>query len=348
MVKSDFFYKLPKHLIAQKPLLERTASRLMYLDGEDGKIVDLPFVDLHALVNPGDLLVFNNTEVISARLFGRKETGGKVEVLIERIVSEKCVLAQIKANRSLKVGSRVYIDGDHLCCVTGREENLFVLEFEGEQHVRTILQQVGHIPLPPYIKRSDDHVDVDRYQTVYAEKPGAVAAPTAGLHFDLNTIEKLGQKGVNTTFITLHVGSGTFAPLRTENLDDHIMHPEVYEVPEHVVDQITSTRRQGGRVIAVGTTVVRALESASFGGKIRPFRGDTSLFIKPGYRFLCVDAMVTNFHLPESTLLILVCAFAGLERVMQGYDHAIKNQYRFFSYGDAMFVTKCPSQDQGF
>ncbi len=339
MLKSDFSYELPKHLIAQEPLTERTASRLMHLRRGDGNIQHLQFADLTDLVNAGDLLVFNDTKVIPARLFGRKETGGKIEVLVERLVSDKCVLAQIKASKSPKIGAMIYIGNEYSCTVTGRQEDLFVLEFQGDCNVLQMLQHIGHIPLPPYITRQDHDNDRDRYQTVYAEKPGAVAAPTAGLHFDSGLIDKLRSKGVRTASLTLHVGSGTFTPLRCENIGHHVMHPEVYEVNETVIEAIGLTRRSGGRVISVGTTVLRALESASTTGEIKPTRGETRLFIKPGYRFLCVDALLTNFHLPGSTLLILVCAFAGYRRTMEAYLHAVENNYRFFSYGDAMFIT---------
>ena len=347
MQKSDFFYKLPKHLIAQEPLAQRTGSRLMHLCRNDGNIQHLQFVDLSDLVNVGDLLVFNDTKVIPARLFGRKETGGKIEALVERLLSDKCVLAQIKASKSPKIGARIYIGNEYSCIVTARKEDLFVLEFQGDCNVLNILQHIGHTPLPPYITRPDHDNDSDRYQTVYAKKPGAVAAPTAGLHFDSKLIDELRSKGVLTVSLTLHVGSGTFTPLRSENIEHHVMHPEFYEVNETVIEAIRLTRRTGGRVISVGTTVLRALESASINGEIRPTRGETCLFIKPGYRFLCVDALLTNFHLPGSTLLILVCAFAGYRQTMEAYRQAVENEYRFFSYGDAMFITNSERQQSG-
>ena len=339
MLKSDFFYELPKHLIAQEPLTQRTASRLMHLCRGDGHIQHLQFADLSDLVHAGDLLVFNDTKVIPARLFGRKETGGKIEILVERLLSDKCILAQIKASKSPKIGARINIGNEYSCTVKARKEDLFVLEVEGNSDVINMLQHIGRIPLPPYIKRVDHDIDRDRYQTVYADKPGAVAAPTAGLHFDSKLIDELRLKGVLTASLTLHVGSGTFTPLRGENIKDHVMHAEVYEVNEDVIEAIRLTRRLGGRVISVGTTVLRALESASIKGEIRPTRGETRLFIKPGYQFLCVDALLTNFHLPGSTLLILVCAFAGYRRTMEAYCQAVENEYRFFSYGDAMLIT---------
>ena len=347
MLKSDFFYELPKHLIAQEPLTHRTASRLMHLRRGDGNIQHLQFADLSDLVNAGDLLVFNDTKVIPARLFGTKETGGEIEALVERLLSDTCVLAQIKASKSPKIGARIYIGNEYSCTVTAQKEDLFILEFKVGCNVLNMLQHIGHIPLPPYITRPDHDIDRDRYQTVYAEKPGAVAAPTAGLHFDLKLIDELHSKGVLTASLTLHVGSGTFTPLRSENIEHHVMHPEVYEVNETVIEAISLTRRSGGRVISVGTTVLRALESASIKGDIRPTRGETRLFIKPGYRFLCVDALLTNFHLPGSTLLILVCAFAGYRQTMEAYRQAVEYEYRFFSYGDAMFITNRERQQNG-
>ena len=339
MLKSDFFYGLPKHLIAQEPLTQRTASRLMHFCRSDGNIEHLQFADLSDLVNAGDLLVFNDTKVIPARLFGRKETGGKIEALVERVLNDKCVLAHIKASKTPKPGAKIQIENGYSCTVKARKEDLFVLEFQDDCNVMNMLQHIGHIPLPPYITRLDHDKDRDRYQTVFADKPGAVAAPTAGLHFDSKLIDKLRSKGVHTAYLTLHVGSGTFTPLRSRKIEHHVMHPECYEVNESVIEAIKLTRRSGGRVISVGTTVLRALESASISGEIKLTKGETRLFITPGYKFSCVDALLTNFHLPESTLLILVCAFAGYQQTMESYYQAVKNEYRFFSYGDAMFIT---------
>ncbi len=344
MLKSDFFYELPKHLIAQEPLAERTASRLMHLNRTDGNIGHFQFVDLYDLVNAGDVMVFNDTEVIPARLFGRKVTGGQIEILIERLLDDKNVLAHVKASKSPKIGSQIQLGNTYSCIVRDRRKDLYVLEFQGECNVLKMLQRIGHIPIPPYINRLDEGWDRERYQTVYAQKPGAVAAPTAGLHFDSKLIDKLRSKGVNIVSLTLHVGSGTFSPLRVENIEQHIMHQEFYEVNETVIEAIRLTRNNGGRVISVGTTVLRALESATSNGEIRPTKGETRLFIKPGYQFSCVDALLTNFHLPGSTLLILVCAFAGYQQSMEAYSKAIEKEYRFFSYGDAMLITGEPPQ----
>jgi S-adenosylmethionine:tRNA ribosyltransferase-isomerase len=340
MLKRDFFYHLPQRLIAQRPLPQRTASRLLCLDGERGTIVDRMFSDLLDQLQEGDLLVFNDTRVIPARLFGRKATGGKVEVLVERVLDEHGFLAHIRASKSPKPGSRIVFGGSYGCRVTERANDLFVLELDSEVSVDELLQELGHIPLPPYIDRSDDAADLERYQTVYAKRPGAVAAPTAGLHFDADMMAAIRSKGVETAFVTLHVGSGTFQPIRVDDLRDHTMHSESFEVDQAVVEQIGRVQAAGGRVLAVGTTAVRALESAARNGRLTAYRGETDLFIMPGFHFSCVDALVTNFHLPESTLLALVCAFAGYDHVMAAYRHAVEQEYRFFSYGDAMFVTR--------
>ena len=339
MKKSDFNYHLPEHLIAQKPLDDRVASRLLCMDKSTGVLTDKMFVDFVDLINENDLVVLNDTKVIPARLYGKKQTGGKVEILIERVRDEHHAVAHIRASKSPKAGAIIELDNDFECEVTGREEDLFCLEFKGEKTILGLLDQIGHIPLPPYITREDDAEDYTRYQTVFAKQAGAVAAPTAGLHFDQATIDKLEQKGVAKTFVTLHVGSGTFQPVRVDNLADHIMHKEYYSVSQKTVDAILQTKEQGGRIIAIGTTAVRALESASTTGHIQTGFGDTDLFITPGYSFKSVDAMLTNFHLPESTLLMLISAFAGYDHVMQAYQHAIKQSYRFFSYGDAMFLS---------
>ncbi|MES9838508.1 MAG: tRNA preQ1(34) S-adenosylmethionine ribosyltransferase-isomerase QueA [Candidatus Thiodiazotropha sp.] len=339
MQLSDFDYNLPEELIAQFPHEERSGSRLLGLLQGEMEPRDLMFTDLPALLNPGDLLVLNNTRVMRARLYGNKLSGGKVEVLIERIQRPDLALAHLRASKSPKPGTRIELgDGNRLVEVAGREGDLYILRsLAGDFH--GLMNEHGHMPLPPYIAREDSAVDMDRYQTVYAERPGAVAAPTAGLHFDQAMLQKLEEMGVKRTTVTLHVGAGTFQPVRVGNLDEHVMHREYIEVDETVCRQINQTREQGGRVVAVGTTCVRSLEAVSSGGSIEPYRGDTRLFIKPGYRFRSVDAMITNFHLPQSTLLMLVAAFAGYDRIMQAYQHAIAERYRFFSYGDAMFLT---------
>ena len=341
MNKSDFFYDLPQPLIAQAPLPERSASRLLSLSGESGEIRDLMFTDLPNLLKPGDLLVFNDTKVIPARLFGQKATGGKVELLIERIMDKRHALAHIRASKSPMPGSELLMDGMHRLLVIGKEDDLYRVE-SLERDIADILAEVGHIPLPPYIERADGEEDRDRYQTVFARQPGAVAAPTAGLHFDETMLAQLEAMGIETVYVTLHVGSGTFQPLRVENLDDHIMHEEFCEIDEMAVNKIQTVRNRGGRVVAVGTTAVRTLETAAISGQLKAFKGETRLFIKPGFQFNCVDAMLTNFHLPESTLLTLVCSFAGYSQTMEAYAHAVKQEYRFFSYGDAMFVTQKP------
>lgn len=337
MLKNDLYYDLPQRLIAQQPLPERIASRLLHLDGASDALQDLAFADLPNLLRAGDLLVFNDTRVIPARLFGHKDSGGRVEVLVERIVSAQQVLAHVRASKSPKPGTRLHLDGDSVCLMRERRGDLFLLEFS--EPVENTLERAGHMPLPPYIVRPDNADDLERYQTVYARHKGAVAAPTAGLHFDEDFLRRLHQAGIASAFITLHVGSGTFQPLRAENLEDHRMHAEHCEVPPVTVDWVRQTRATGGRVVAVGTTVVRSLESAAASGELLPYSGDTDIFITPGYRFRCVDALVTNFHLPESTLLALVCAFASHDKAMHAYRHAVAQEYRFFSYGDAMFIT---------
>jgi len=339
MKKSDFFYDLPQRLIAQTPLPERSASRMLKLEGETGLVEDLLFADLPTLLKPGDLLVFNDTRVIPARLHGHKATGGKIEILIERMTDKRHALAHIRASKSPPPGTELLVDGNHRLLVTGREDDLFKVE-SPDLDIADILTAVGHIPLPPYIERADGMEDRERYQTVYARNAGAVAAPTAGLHFDEAMLARLEAMGVEKVYLTLHVGSGTFQPLRVENLDDHRMHAEFCEVDGLAVEKIHAARANGGRVVAVGTTVVRTLESASLSGELQPYRGETRLFIRPGFRFQCVDAMLTNFHLPESTLLILVCSFAGYAQTMAAYRHAVKQGYRFFSYGDVMSVTR--------
>lgn len=339
MNKSDFNYTLPEHLIAQVPLAQRNASRLLCLQKSTGALQDKQFLDIIDLVQANDILVFNNTKVIPARLFGHKATGGHVEILVERIINEHQALVHMRASKAAKTGTEIQLAAGFRCTVLGREEDLFLIELQTTVGILEVLQQIGHIPLPPYITRADDASDINRYQTVFAEAEGAVAAPTAGLHFDQDLIAQLAAKGVAMTFVTLHVGSGTFRPVRVENLAEHVMHKEWYSVSQDSVAAIQQARAQGGRVIAVGTTAVRALESASQSGSLVAGQGETNLFILPGYQFKAVDALITNFHLPESTLLMLVSAFAGYAQIMHAYQHAIAESYRFFSYGDAMFLS---------
>ncbi len=322
----------------QQPLAERTASRLLVMNRDTGELHDKHFNDLLDLIEPEDLLVFNDTRVIPARLFGTKLTGGKIEILIERILDEKHALAHVRASKSPKAGAKIQLDKDYFCEVEGRDGDLFKLYFENEKSLLKILAEIGHIPLPPYIERADNEDDLTRYQTVFGKQLGAVAAPTAGLHFDEIMLEKIRAKGAQIAFVTLHVGSGTFQPVRVENLSEHVMHKEYFSVPQDTVNAVQATKKRGGRIIAIGTTAVRALESASRSGTLQAGFGDTDLFILPSYEFKSVDAMLTNFHLPESTLLMLVAAFSRYEFVMSAYQHAIAQQYRFFSYGDAMWI----------
>jgi S-adenosylmethionine:tRNA ribosyltransferase-isomerase len=337
---SDFHYDLPSELIAQRPLPRRTGSRLLCLDGSDGSIADRCFRDLGHLLLPGDLLVLNDTRVIPARLYGRKESGGRVEVLVERVLEDNRALVHIRSSKTPRSGASLFLDGGPVVRVEGRDGALFVLAFPACSPVAEVLERCGHVPLPPYITREDSADDLQRYQTVYAARPGAVAAPTAGLHFDAAMLKRLGESGVRTTHITLHVGAGTFRPVRVLSIEDHQMHAERVEVGAELCAQVEAARGRGGRIVAVGTTVTRALETAALGGKLQPFAGDTRLFIHPGFDFRVVDALVTNFHLPESTLLMLVCAFAGYQDVMRAYRHAVAERYRFFSYGDAMFLRR--------
>jgi len=339
MQRSDFRFQLPPELIAQRPLPERAGSRLLVLDGPTGVSSDRLFRDLPRLLAPGDLLVFNDTRVLPARLHAHKETGGRVEVLVERVLGARSAVAHLRASRTPRPDTALVLPGGERLRVTGREEGLFVLASEGVD-VAELLDRHGHMPLPPYIERADDAADRERYQTVYGRRAGAVAAPTAGLHFDGAMLARLKAMGVSFALVTLHVGAGTFQPVREEDLDKHRMHAEWLEVSAEVCEQVAATRARGGRVIAVGTTSVRSLETAAASGEPAPYRGDSRLFIRPGYRFRVVDALLTNFHLPESTLLMLVCAFAGYESVMAAYRHAVAARYRFFSYGDAMFLTR--------
>ncbi len=344
MRRSDFHYHLPEDRIARRPPAERTGARLLVLD-EAGAVADRRFVDLPGLLAPGDLLVLNDTRVIPARIEARKPTGGRVELLLERIVDERPgearLLVHLRASHPPKAGGRVELPEGVEGEVEGRDGRLFRLRLHGlATPLLDYLERVGHTPLPPYIRRPDDAGDRDRYQTVFARRPGAVAAPTAGLHFDEAMLERLRVHGVETARVTLHVGAGTFTPVESEDLTAHRMHAERVEVSPETVAAVAAARERGGRVVAVGTTVVRALESAAASGELSAYTGETTLFITPGYRFRVVDALLTNFHLPESTLLMLVCAFGGYEPVMAAYRHAVAGQYRFFSYGDAMFLCR--------
>jgi len=342
MLRSDFQYELPDELIARHPAARRSDSRLLHLDGRTGTIADRQFADLPGLLRSGDLLVFNDTRVVPARLRGRKDTGGRVEILLERVLGSPRVLVQLRSSKAPAPGSRLHLPGESTATVVGRQDGFWLLEFDREP--AAIFEQHGEMPLPPYMKRAAEEADRERYQTVYARAPGAVAAPTAGLHFDEATLEACRRAGAESARVTLHVGAGTFQPVRADDLRDHRMHAELVEVPPETCDAVAACRSRGGRVIAIGTTAVRALESAAQAqGRLVPFAGDTRLFITPGDRFLVVDALLTNFHLPESTLLMLVCAFAGREHVLRAYRHAVAGQYRFFSYGDAMFVEPDPA-----
>jgi len=337
MRKDQFTYELPEELIAQQPLAERKASRLLCLDRSSGAVAHRQFTELPGLLQPGDLLVFNDTRVIPARLFGRKRSGGRVEILLERLLPGDRCLAQLRVSKKPAPGSELILDGGAVLEVLGREGSFFELALRDGRLV-DVLEQEGHMPLPPYIDREDEALDRERYQTVYASQPGAVAAPTAGLHFDEALLEALAARGIEKAFVTLHVGAGTFQPVREDNIEDHEMHAEYLEVSQGVCDAVADTRARGGRVVAVGTTCVRSLETAAAGGALRPFAGDSRLFIYPGYEFRVIDALVTNFHLPESTLLMLVSALAGREAVLAAYEAAVRERYRFFSYGDAMLI----------
>ncbi|EOI3556093.1 tRNA preQ1(34) S-adenosylmethionine ribosyltransferase-isomerase QueA [Cronobacter dublinensis] len=344
---TDFSFELPESLIAHYPQAQRSACRLLSLDGPTGDLTHGTFTDLLDKLNPGDLLVFNNTRVIPARLFGRKASGGKIEVLVERMLDDHRVLAHIRASKAPKPGAELLLGDDESvnATMTARHEALFEVQFNDERPMLDILNSIGHMPLPPYIERPDEASDRELYQTVYSEKPGAVAAPTAGLHFDEPLLARLREKGVEMAFVTLHVGAGTFQPVRVESIEDHVMHSEYAEVPQDVVDAVLAAKARGNKVVAVGTTSVRSLESAAQAATdapIAPFFGDTQIFIYPGYQYQVIDALVTNFHLPESTLIMLVSAFAGYQHTMNAYREAVKAEYRFFSYGDAMYITYNP------
>ena len=338
MKTSDFSYDLPEELIAQYPSENRDSSRLLCLEAE-GKITDSSFKKIADYLNPGDLIVLNDTRVIPARLFARKETGGKVEIMLERIKDDKTLLVQLRASKSPKPGSKLLLDDETSFGVMGRSGDMYLLCFDGDEQLIDVINRCGHMPLPPYIDRSDETEDQERYQTVFSEKSGAVAAPTAGLHFTQEILGELKDKGIDNAKLTLHVGAGTFQPIRVDDVTQHKMHSEYARVPAEVVKKIHETKNNGGRILAVGTTVVRSLETAAKGGVLTSFEGDTDIFIYPGFKFNVVDMMLTNFHLSESTLLMLVSAFAGKENIMKAYQHAIKEKYRFYSYGDAMLIT---------
>lgn len=338
MKKSDFNFELPIELIAQAPLAERSHSRLLIVPADSNGYQDRQFTDVLDYLESGDLLIFNDTRVIPARIFGQKATGGQVEILIERLLPDQQVRAQIGASKAPKPGSSITLTDGTCIKVLGVDKGFYQLQFETEVPVEMVLNRIGKMPLPPYIQRDANMDDESRYQTVFAKHSGAVAAPTAGLHFDQNLLDALKQKGVEFGHITLHVGAGTFQPMRTDYIKDHVMHSEWLNVGAELCSQIAEAKARGSRVIAVGTTVLRALETAIVDGIVKPFAGDTCIFIIPGYKIRSIDALVTNFHLPESTLLMLVSAFAGKARIFDAYQYAIEQQYRFFSYGDAMLL----------
>lgn len=342
MKTCEFQYHLPQQLIAQKPCDVRSQSRLLHYSRKQKKINHLTFSDIVDLIHANDLLVFNNTRVIPARMHGYKETGGKVEILVERLINNQICLAHIRASKTPKVGNKIILSDAakkfaFTVTVDGRDDDLFILS-STDQPMAEVIEKIGHMPLPPYINREDTVEDFSRYQTVYAETPGAVAAPTAGLHFDNDLLKKLESKGVASAFVTLHIGAGTFQPVRSESIEDHKMHFEYLEVAQETVDACLQTRKNGGRIIAVGTTTIRSLETASQNGELAAYSGETDMFIYPGYEFKSIDALITNFHLPESTLLMLISAFAGKDETLRCYKEAVSEKYRFFSYGDAMFI----------
>ena len=339
---SDYDYHLPEELIAQFPPKVRGTSRLLV--PKAGKLYDHTFEDLIDYLNPGDRIIINNTRVLPARVFGTKATGGKVEIMVERLVSETEVLAQIKASKALKEGNQIFINGEPLLEMVSRDDAFFLLKTIDNSPIAKVLEAHGHLPLPPYITRSDEALDQSRYQTVFNKEEGAVAAPTAGLHFTEEFLEKIRAKGIDVTEITLHVGAGTFQPIRSEDLNEHQMHKEWISVPQSAVDEILSTKEKGGRVIAIGTTAVRAIESAGLSGELKAFTGDTNIFIKPSFEFKVIDGLLTNFHLPKSTLLVSVSTLMGKKRMEEVYAHAVDARYRFFSYGDSMLLI--PSMDK--
>jgi len=337
---SDFDYQFPEELIALKPTTERSASRLLCLDSNSGKITHSKFQNIIDLLTPNDLLVFNDTKVIPARLYGKKSTGGQIEVLITEILDETKAEGLIRSNKPLKPHTKLYFEEEIMAEITAKNKDTFTLEFININNIEQMLQKIGHMPLPHYIDRFDEDEDKTRYQTVYAKTQGAIAAPTAGLHFDESLLTMLKKKGIETTYLTLHVGIGTFLPVRVETIETHKMHEENVNISENTVKKILETKARGGRIIAVGTTTVRSLESSALSGSLKPYSGKTSLFIYPGFQFHVVDALITNLHLPRSTLFMLVCAFAGRETMLNAYYEAIKQRYRFFSYGDAMFINR--------
>lgn len=341
MKKADFDFQLPESLIAQQPLPDRSSSRLLKLDKNSGTTTDLNFIDILDELQAGDLLVFNNTKVIPARMLANKPTGGKIEVFIERVLNQHQAKALLKANKPVKLGTQIELGGEPRLLVTARQGMFYLVETLTEQSLSDLMQMHGHMPLPPYITREADDSDDERYQTVYADdqQAGAVAAPTAGLHFDDELLQAIKDKGINMAFVTLHVGAGTFQPVKTEDIEAHQMHKEWLCVDQSVSELVNQTKAAGQRVIAVGTTAVRCLETAADDfGQLSPYMGDTQIFIYPGYRFKVLDGLITNFHLPESTLVMLVSALAGREPILAAYQHAIDQQYRFFSYGDAMLI----------
>ena len=340
MRRADFHYELPAELIAQAPLARRSASRLLVLDGRDGSIQDRWFAELPQLLRAGDLLVVNDTRVVRARIHAHKASGGRVELLLERVLDERRGLFQARASKPLRVDAQLALTGGGEARVLAARDDLIEIEFR--EPLADYLAQHGEVPLPPYIDRAPTAADLERYQTVFAHAEGAVAAPTAGLHFDEPLLRELAAAGIERSSITLHVGAGTFQPVRVEDLEAHRMHPERVEIGVATCEAVAATRGRAGRVVAVGTTVVRSLETAASPGGLRPYQGETTLFIRPGHVFRAVDALITNFHLPESTLLMLVCAFAGQAHVLRAYAHAVRERYRFFSYGDAMLVFPQP------
>ena len=347
MRTQDFDFYLPSELIAQYPAEKRSGSRLLHLDGQSGNLTDSNFVALTQWLNPNDLIVFNDTRVIKARLFGQKATGGAIEVMIERALNDHEALAQIRASRSPKAGARLLLEGQIEAVVIGRDDDLFHLQFLNDAPIYDLLEQYGHLPLPPYIAHAAESEDESRYQTVYAKHAGAVAAPTAGLHFDEAMLANIERMGVNTAYVTLHVGAGTFQPVKVDEISAHKMHSERYHIPEATLALIAQTKQNGGRVLAVGTTALRALESAAQSGVLKAGNAETSIFITPGYQFRVVDRLLTNFHLPKSTLMMLVSAFAGHTHIMRAYQHAVQQQYRFFSYGDAMLIERGSATTNG-
>ena len=340
---ADFDFHLPGAQIAQHPIQIRTQSRLLVVGRQDYSTREIQFSDLTELLRPGDLVVCNDTKVIPARLFGRRSTGGRVEFLIERIVNDHCFWAQTKARKKLKIGETVTVGGKFQVTIRARQREFFVLDLNENQNLREMIEICGHVPLPPYIKRAADEFDLKRYQCVYAKRDGSVAAPTAGLHFSSKLMQEISETGVEFAYVTLHVGAGTFAPVRSLDLKEHKLHSERYFVSDSAVEAVTKAQKRGSRIVAVGTTVMRALESASRTGKIQTSSGETDLFITPGFKFQTVNALITNFHLPRSSLIMLVSAFGGKNRILEAYRFAIDQGFRFYSYGDAMFVE--PSQE---